>query len=139
MSTLLNVFSAIGEGKTAEKISKIEAAQLEKQGVAAKAEAVQVAKNERKNADLLQSRAKAIAAKSGSSVSSLDVQNALSGIDQQGEYNALAALYQGYSSAASKNYAAKMAITEGKIKKRQSYIKAGSSILDAVQTSGGFG
>lgn len=138
MSDLLKTFSAIGEGKTAKRIANIEAEQLKKQGIASKAEAVQTAKHERKKSELMQSRAKALAGKSGSAVSSGDVQKAISDIDQQGEYNALAALYSGYSAANSKEYEASLRKTQGKIAQRQAYIKAGSTILDSAGGGGSF-
>lgn len=136
MADLFKTFAAIGEGRTSQKIANIEAKQLEKQGIAAKAQSVQTAKHERKKTELMQSRAKALAGKSGSAISSGDVQRTLSDIDQQGEYNALAALYSGYSEASSKDYAASLRRTQGKIDRQQSYVKAASTILDSVSGPG---
>ena len=60
-TTALSVGQAIGEGQAQKKIAKIKADQLRTQGIADKAEAVQTAKHERKRAELLQSRVRALA------------------------------------------------------------------------------
>jgi exonuclease I len=120
-------------GKAQEKIQKIKAGQLEKQGIADKAQAVQAAKQERLKADMLESRVTALTAKTGSAVSSVDIQNTLSSIDEQGEYNALAQLYSGFSSADSKKYAATVARAEGKMAKTSGYMQAGASIMDSAE------
>jgi hypothetical protein len=132
-STAVSIGSAYGQGKAQERIAEIQAEQLKKQSIADKAEAVQTAKYERRKAEQLQSRVRALAAKSGSALSSTDIQNALSDIDEQGEYNALAALYSGYSSAGSKEYAATVAKAQGKQARASGYMKAASTILGEVQ------
>ena len=125
-----SVASSIGQASAQEQVAKIEADQLRKQGIASQAESVQTAKFERKRAEQLQSRVKALAASSGSSISSPDIQNALSDIDEQGEYNALAALYTGKTASNSRMYAADVAIGRGKQAKSDGYTKSAGTILD---------
>lgn len=139
MSDIFKVFSALGEGEAANSFAKIKAKQLNRQAIADKAESVQVAKHERKKATLLASRVTALAASSGAGVSSPDIQNSLSDIDEQGEYNALAALYSGESSAQSKRYAASVARAEGKFARKQSYLKAGATIMSSAESHMGMG
>ena len=132
ISAAASIGSALGQGEAQNQISNIQAQQLRKQSLADKAEAVQTAKFERQKKDFLLSRVTALAASSGADVSSVNIQNSLSDIDEQGEYNALAALYSGYSSASSKNYAADVAVSQGKQAKASGYASAGSTILSTA-------
>ena len=127
-----SIGSALGQGEAQNQIANIQAQQLRKQSLADKAEAVQTAKFERQKKDFLLSRVTALAASSGADVSSVNIQNSLSDIDEQGEYNALAALYSGYSSASSKNYAADVAVSQGKQAKASGYASAGATILSTA-------
>ena len=137
LSTAASVGSTIGQASAQQQIQDIKAGQLRKQGIADKADAVQTAKHERKRADLLQSRVKALAASSGSAISSPDIQNALSDIDEQGEYNALAALYSGYSASSSKMFAADVAVSEGKAAKAGGYAKSAGTIMNFADNKWG--
>ena len=133
-----SVGSAIGQGNAQNEIGKIQADQLNKQAIAAEADAVQAAKYERAKAKLVASRATSVAAASGSAIASQDIQNLLSDIDQQGEYNALAALHSGYSSSDSRKYAASVAKYEGASAQSQSMYSAGSTILGTMDKVGAF-
>jgi hypothetical protein len=137
VSAAATIGTTIGQASAQEKIADIQARQLRKQAIADEASAVQTAKLERKKAIHLQSRVQALAAASGTEVSSVDVQNTLSDIDEQGEYNALAALYSGYSSAGSKRYAATTAESQGKQAVQGAYASSGATILDLAATKYG--
>lgn len=128
--------STLTQGQTQEKIASIQASQLKKQAIADTADSVQTAKLERKKAALLSSRVTALAAASGSAVSSVDIQNSLSDIDEQGEYNALAALYSGQTAASSKRYQARVTEYEGAAAVSQSKLKAGATILSTMNDYG---
>ena len=130
ISAAATIGTSIGNANAEQRVADIRAAQLKKQSIADKAEAVQTAKYERKKSEQLQSRVMALAASSGSAIESPDIQNALSDIDEQGEYNALAALYSGFSSANSKSYAADVATSSGKAAKASGYQSAAGTILD---------
>jgi len=130
ISAAATIGSSIGQANAQEQIGEIQARQLRKQAIAEEASAVQTAKFERKKAEHLSSRVKALAAASGSSVSSVDIQNTLSDIDEQGEYNALAALYSGQTASDSKQYAATVAQSRGKQAKQGAYASSGGTILD---------
>ena len=139
ISAAASIGSALGQGEAQNQIANIQAQQLRKQSLADKAEAVQTAKFERQKKDFLMSRVTALAAASGADVSSINIQNSLSDIDEQGEYNALAALYSGYSSADSKSYAADVAVSQGKQAKASGYASAGATILSAANNQFGQG
>lgn len=126
----VSIASTIGQANAQEQIAEIEADQLAKQALADTAQSVQDAKFERRRAEQLKSRVTALAAKSGTS--GLDIDRAISDIDEQGEYNALAALYSGGTSASSKRYAASAARARGQSQKTSGYMDAGSTILSSM-------
>ena len=130
----LSIGQTIGQANTAEQLAQIEADQLKKQAVADTAASVQTAKQERRRAELLNSRVRALAAASGTSLASPDIQNTLAEIDQQGEYNALAALHAGATSAQSQRFAAKTARGRGSRAQAQAASAVGGTILDFVET-----
>ena len=125
-----SVGSTIGKANAEQQVADIQAAQLKKQSIATEAEAVQTAKFERKKADMLSSRVRALASASGSALSSGDIQNTLSDIDEQGEYNALAALYSGATKAGSQRYQASVATSRGKQAKTSGTTAAAGTILE---------
>lgn len=130
----VSVASTIADANTQEKIAEMEAEQLKKQSIADTAMSIQDAKIEKRRAEELKSRAIAIAAKSGTS--GADIDRAISDIDQQGQYNALAALYSGATSASSKKYAASAAKARGKSQKSSGYTDAAGTILSTMDTYG---
>lgn len=128
----------VAQGNVQEQIANIEARQQREQALADQAEAQAAARLERRRAEHLKSRATALAAASGTAVDSPNVADAISDIDAQGEYNALAALYSGSTSARSRNYAAALAKGRGRSAKRASYSQAGGTVLDSAYTNGWF-
>ena len=126
----VSVAQTIGTANAQEQMADIEAAQLQKQAVADTAQSVQDAKFEKRRAEQLQSRVTALAAKSGTS--GADIDRAISDIDEQGEYNSLAALYSGSTSASSKRYAAKATRARGQSQKQSGYFDAGTTILGSM-------
>jgi hypothetical protein len=132
ISAGMAVATTMADANTKERLAEIEADQLEKQAIADTAMSVQQAKGERKRAEELKSRALALAAKSGHSGS--DIDKVVSDIDQQGEYNALAALYSGSTASASKKYAAAASRAYGSSAKASGYADAGGTILGAMDT-----
>lgn len=130
ISAGVSVASTIGQANANEKIAQIEADQLKEQSISDTASAVQDAKHERRRAEQLKSRVTALAAGSGSS--GMDIERTISDIDQQGEYNSLAALYSGATSANSKKYAAEATRARGASQKSSGYMNAGSTILSAM-------
>lgn len=139
ISAGVGVAQTVAQGNTQERIAEIEARQQREQGLADMAEAQQTATQERKRASFLKSRATALAAASGTSVDSPNVADTIADIDAQGQYNSLAALYSGSTSASSRNYAASLAKARGKSAKAGSYYQAGATVLDSANSNGWFG
>lgn len=129
--------SAYGQyetGRAADANARAVAIQQERQAKAAQAEAQREAIYERKRAQHLQSRARAVAAASGGSVSDPTVQNILGDIEDEGEFRALSALYSGDSDAALAKYAAGTTRREGRAARRGSYLNASSTILSGASS-----
>lgn len=131
VATIFQVGSTIAEGRERDKQARREAEQLRLQGIQDRAEAQVEARAERRRAELLSSRLKALAGASGTSVSSPNVVNELAEIDERGAYNSLAALYSGATSESSKRRLAKAREREGSRAKTQSYWKATGQVLSA--------
>lgn len=129
-----SIGSTIVNASAQEEIAQIESAQLKKQAIADTAMSIQDAKQEKRRSEFLQSRVTALAAKSGTS--GLDIDRAISDIDEQGQYNALAALYSGATSASSKKYAASAAIARGKSQINSGYLDAAGTILSTMDQYG---
>jgi hypothetical protein len=123
--------STIAQGNAQEKMAEIRARQLRQQALADQAESQVVAREERKKAEYLNSRVKALTGKSGTGFDSPNVINTMADIDEQGSYNALAALYSGTTSARSKNLAAQMSQFEGKQSKNNSFARAAGTIMSS--------
>jgi hypothetical protein len=135
ISAGVSVASTIGQASAQEQMAEIEAAQLRKQSIADTASSVQDAKQEKRKSEILKSRVTALSAKSGSS--GMDVDRIISDIDEQGEYNSLAALYSGQTSASSKRYAADVAVARGKSQKQSGYFDAASTIMGSMDKQWG--
>lgn len=130
--TAMQAGATIAQGELSAEMGKIQATQLRQQALADQAESQVIARQERKKSALMSSRVKALTASSGTGLESPNVVQVLADIDQRGEYNALAALYTGETSARSKRLAANMAIAQGKNQRTQSRLSG----LGTIMTSG---
>lgn len=83
----------------------------------------------RRQKRLLQSRAQAVAAFSGGDTTDFSVVDALADIEQEGEFRALTALYEGKSAAAGLRDEAKMAKYRGKQARLAGWISGASKIF----------
>lgn len=111
-----------------KKAAKIEAAQLRQQATGEIAMASRAAEEADRQSRLLSSRALAVAGNQGGSLDSPDVVYALGDIAAQGEYNALAALYEGKTAAQTLRYKAKVRSWEAKRSGIESLIGAGAQL-----------
>ena len=130
--TMMTAGATIAHGSIQSEMATLQARQLRDQAVAAEAESVIIAKGERKKAELLSSRAKALAAASGTGMDSPNTINTLADIDERGAYNALAALYTGKTSSRSKRIASAFKDVESSNIKLQSFMDAGSTVLSGI-------
>lgn len=116
---------------------RLQAGQLDTQAGAERATSQRRAMEERRQARLVGSRAQALAAASGGGADDPSVVNAIAGIEGEGEYRALTALYEGNDAAAgleaeavARRRAAKDVKTAGLIKAGGTILSAGSSLYD---------
>jgi hypothetical protein len=82
-------------GKAEQRAAEFQAQQLEQNAGQAVAASQRVAEEERRKAQLVASRALAVAAASGGGASDVSVQNIIAEIQGEGTYRAMTALYEG--------------------------------------------
>ena len=128
----VQAYGQVQQGKAAQSNAETIALQKERDGKAAQAEAQRVAIYERKRANLLQSRARALSAASGGSVSDPTIQTILGNIGKEGEQNALAALYSGDTDAELARAQAGASRSEGRAARRAGYLNASSTVLSGA-------
>lgn len=133
---LMQAGGAISGGNSAKKASKIEAAQLQSQASAVKGDAQRDAIEQSRQARLAQSALIARAAAGGGSASDAGIMNLAGGLEAQGAYNALTALYNGDVRATGLRNQAAMTLYQGDMAKQASRIQAVSGLL---QTAGSMG
>jgi hypothetical protein len=128
--------SIIGANSEAKEMRR-EAAQLEANAGLERASSQRAAMDERRQAKLAQSRGLAVAGKSGAGIDDPTVVNLMAGIEGEGEYRALSALYEGEESArgmeadaAARRRGAKSTKTAGLIKAGSTILQGGSSMYD---------
>lgn len=127
IGTAMSVGGTIMQGRMAENAAKLEQWQYNENAKRTRVASQQVADQYISQADLLQSRAKAVAAASGAG--GVQVDNIISDIGAEGEYRALMALYNGETTARTQEFAGEAAMYEGTSAKRASYLKAGGTVL----------
>lgn len=127
-----SVLSGLGQiqaGKAANVNAKFQAAQLEQQAGQERASSQRVAIEERRRAAIASSNAQAAAASSGGGATDPTVLNITGGIAEQGEYNALSALFEGEERARGLNLQATSRRMEGKQARKAGYISGASTII----------
>lgn len=115
-------------GKAAKDSATSDARQLQRRAGQTRASAQQAAGNERRDARYLISKARARAAASGGGVDDPTVVNLMGDIEAEGEYNALARMFEGESAARDDQYAAKARRREGNASANASYFGMASTI-----------
>lgn len=123
--TLLSSAGAVQAGNAQKSASEFQAKQLKAAGLAEDAAAQRKAEESTRQAEIMQSRARAVGAASGGGV---DV--ALAGdIEAEGEYRSLLSLWEGAEAAKGRNAQASAAQFEGSQAKKAGVLKAGSTLL----------
>ena len=123
----LSVGGTIAQGAQQEQALNLQQRQLNEQAKTDVALSQLDAREERKRAEFLQSRLRALAGVSGTSIDSPDIQKQEAEIDAQGAYNSLAALYSGRSSARTKRLAARSRTYDSS----QTYLRAAGQVISA--------
>jgi hypothetical protein len=128
-TTALSVYSQVQQGNAQQGQMNLIAAQREKAANQALVESQAEAANERRKAKYLRSRAQALAGKSGTDPSSPDISNIFTGIETEGEMNALTALHSGQYLARGLRTGAAVARSEGRAARAARYMSASTTAL----------
>lgn len=131
-SAISGAGTIIGAHDQAKGLNR-EADQLDRQAGIERASSQRRAIEERRQARLVASRALAVGAATGGALDPTVV-NAISGIEGEGEYRALTALFEGEEAARGDEAQAKARRKEGKNLKKASYFKAAGDLLSAGST-----
>lgn len=128
--TILSGAGQIAAGNSQNAAAKYEAKQLEARATAERAAAQRDAEKERRQKELVLSRARAVGAASGGGI---DI-NLMGKIEEEGERNALLAMWEGEERARGAQDQAAATRWGGKMKKQGAYIGAMGSVLKVGHT-----
>lgn len=128
-SAVIGVGSTLMAGKQQNDLARFEAGQMEANAKAERAASQRVADDERKRSDYLQSRATALAASSGGAANDPTIENIIAGLDSEGEYRALSALYNGEQAAQGMEMGAGVRRIEGRNAVRASKWQAANTLM----------
>lgn len=129
--TLISAGGALQEGQAAEAGARFEAAQMSQAAGQERAASQRRALEERRRARLAQSRAQAVAAASGAGATDPTVLNIIGDIEEEGEYRALTAMFEGEEAARGMEMGAMARLWEGRQQRKASRITAASKVLEA--------
>lgn len=128
-STIMSASGALQQGREAKAQAYSQASQLDASAGQDRASAQRAAAEQRRQAKLAQS---ALQARAGGGGLDAGVVTLDTGIEGEGEYRALTALFQGEEQARGKEFAASNARATGDAQKRASRTRAFSSILSGA-------
>lgn len=128
-STILSAGGSIMGGINADNAAKYTAQQQQIAGTQGLAASQRTAFSETRKAQLVGSRARAVAAASGAGATDPTVVNIEGDIAGQGEYNALSALYEGQEAKRTGDANAALTRFQGQQAKTAGFINAGSTLL----------
>lgn len=123
-TTVVQTVSQMQAGKAAQHRAEVAAREQETQAKAEQAAAGQQAATERKKARYLRSRALAVAGASGAGVSDPTINEILTGIDVEGEMNALNTQWSGNTTAGGLRRGARASRSEGRASRNAAYTSA---------------
>lgn len=136
MTTVMGAVGQLSAGNAASAAAKAEARQREQIAGQERAQAQREANEERRQADLAQSRGLAVAAAGGGAADG-STRNVLAQIEGEGEFNALTAMFSGEERAQNQEFAAEMARFKGKQAKKQSRLAAVGTVLSGASSFAG--
>lgn len=135
LGTVMSVSSALSQGDSQKRASQYEANQARVQAGQATASSQRQANEQRRQAQIAESRTVALAAAGGGSASDPTVQNIVGNIAGEGEYRALTALYQGEESARNLQTTANIKDYEGEQAQQAGQYKALNTVFSNVGSS----
>lgn len=128
-TTAVSAYSQAEQGRAAAANARLEAIQRDRDANQAQVEAQRVAQNERRRAQLVRSRALAVAGASGAGVSDPTVNEILTDIDTEGELNALTSLWSGDYTARALRLGASASRNESRALKSSGYLSGAATAL----------
>ena len=134
--TAISAGGSLMEGSAAKKSADFQAGQMDRNAIAVEATSQRVAIEERRKAELMQSRARAVAAAGGGTTTGVGVGDILAKIGAEGEFNALSALFEGREKATGMRTQAAGARVSGKAAKKAGQLKALSTIMTGGAKAG---
>jgi len=133
---LMEAAGTIQQGNAANKQAKLEAAQMDSQANSVQGDAQRQMLQQRQQQHLAQSALLARAAAGGGDTSSAGFANLYGGLEAQGDYNALATLYNGDVKATGLRNQAMMTRYQGQLTKHASKIQAVAGLLKTAGSAG---
>lgn len=131
-TTAVGAYSQQQAGEAASNNAQLVAIQRDKQANNEQVASQQAAAQERKKARYLRSRAIAVAGASGGGVSDPTISNILTGIETEGEMNALNELWMGDNRAKSIRAGADATRREGEARRGAAYGQSASTVLNGL-------
>lgn len=128
--TVVSAVGAIQQGKAQQSAADYQAKQLEAKASTDRALAQRQAEEDRRQTELVQSRARAVGAASGGG---LDIKLA-GDLEEEGEYRALTSLWEGEEAARGREQQAKTLRYEGRLARQTAGLKATKSILGGASS-----
>jgi hypothetical protein len=122
-------------GKEGQKQKEYEANVLEEQATNAVGEGQREMLNERRRKEMVISRATALAAFGGGSVSDVTVQNIVADIDNEGSYREAVALYQGEYKGRQLNESARLSRMEGQLARKGGNLQARAQVVQGTSNA----
>lgn len=130
-SAVIGVGSTLMAGKQQNDLATFEALQMDQAADAERAVSQRQAQEERKRSKYLQSRATSLAAASGAGASDPTIDNIVAGLDSEGEYRALTALYNGEQQAQGLELGSKVRRVEGKNARQAGRYRAANTLMSS--------
>jgi hypothetical protein len=138
MSSLTKAAGSFMGGRAAKKSAQFDAKQLKRRAGETRATSQRQSNEERREARYVLSRARAVAASQGGALDDPTMVNVFADIEAEGEYNALARLYEGESAARADSRQARARRREGNAAMNAAYFETAGHLFDAAD-GGSFG
>lgn len=137
VGTLMNMQSQRQEAEALKNKAEFDAAMQNRLALQDQANSQVIAEQERRKSKQLQSRALALAAASGASVSDPQMTNVFADIESQGNLNARARIYEGDTMAASRNEQAELLRMQGRDIARRGRRTGMATLISGISSIGG--
>lgn len=134
VGTVMTVIGKIQEGNSAQKAATYEAAQMNYNAGQERASSQRSAEEQRRQKDYAESRFRAVAASSGGGAADPTIVKGMGNLEQEGEYRANTALFQGEEKARGLETGAALKMYEGQVAKQQSRFAAIGSAMSGASS-----